>query len=445
MSKIKSWAKLAFVAGTPLLLALVAPEPSSAQGGTASVELFKIIYGKAQGQLVVIPEKFPPVSNGSEANEREPELTASSAWPGSFCVSWDGQMFFFDDSARMLLPNSETESGRSQIGTGTPPNPYVQVYDRQGQWVRAIEIVRGDPGRMRVGADGKLYVQGNDGAEVYNPDGTYNKTLSERIQAVVRNAYASHNLYPGSALLWEVDHTGRCFFLTQRIIEHELLDDGKKKVTTMSDRLLVVSPNGTVNVLPVVTYDPFAVNRYTGQVLVADYSASSLPQEDRRGWTLYDERERRVFDDSVFDVVPELTFRWFTVEGGIVRSIQWQLDVSRYLPNVWDAYNGARNWRFQIPILFDQQGHIYKIYTRQQQRQRYLYTDANQTEGTTLINGFWIVEFDAQGQYVRSCARDIALEVGIDSRTLWDVDRDGNVYWVEFQADHLRVMMSPKQ
>lgn len=430
--------RLVLTIGTLMLLSF-GLAPQAAQEGVAPRELFKVRYGAAQGQVVIIPEKFPPVQDDDEAEEGEPELPEGSVWPSSFCVSWDGQLFYIDDSARMLLPKSKSAPRNPELGEDAA-NPFVQVYDRQGRWVRAIEIVRGDPGRMRVGADGKLYVQAKDGAEVYNPDGSYNKTLSERIQASVRAAYAPHNLCPGFALLWEVDREGRCYFLMGRILEREPRNDGEEAITATSDRLLIVSPDGATNILPVVTYDPFAINRYTGQVLVADYSVP--PQEDRRVWTLYDERERRVLSDDVFDVVPELTFRWYTPDGGIVRSIQWQLDVSRFLPDVWDAYNGMR---MQIPILFDQQGRIYKLYTRQQQRQRYLYTDANKTEGTTLIDGFWIVEFDAQGRYVRTRARDIALEVGISSGTLWDVDCDGNVYWVEFQPDHLRVMMSPRQ
>lgn len=430
---------LLLTTGTLTLLLTVGSAPLAAQEDVAPRELFKVRYGKAQGQIVVMPEKFLPVQDDEEAEEREPELPASSVWPRSFCVSWDGRLFYIDDSARMLLPKSKSAPRNPELGEDAA-NPFVQVYDRQGRWVRAIEIVRGDPGRMRVGADGKLYVQAKDGAEVYNPDGSYNKTLSERIQAAVRAAHAPHNLCPGSAQLWEVDREGRCYFLMGRILKREPSPDGEESITTTSDRLLIVSPDGATNILPVVTYDPYAINRYTGHALVADYSVP--PQGDRRVWTLYDEREQRVLSDDVFDVVPELTFRWYTPDGGIVRSIQWQLDVSHSLPNVWDAYNGMRS---QIPILFDQQGQIYKLYTRQQQRQRYLYTDANRTEGTTLIDGFWIVEFDAQGRYVRARARDIALEVSIASGTLWDVDRDGNVYWVEFQSDHLRVMMSPRQ
>ncbi|MCS7209347.1 MAG: hypothetical protein NZ874_07225 [Fimbriimonadales bacterium] len=165
----------------------------------------------------MLPEKFPPLPHGNEEEEpeEEPEPDQASAWPTSFCVSWDGQPFYIDDSARMLLPKAKTESGNPELSNAPPPNPYVQVYDRQGRWVRAIKITHGDPYRMRVGADGKLYVQGEDGAEVYNPDGTYNKTLSERIRAAVRSTYAPHNLYPGFCFLWEVDHEGRCYFLTR--------------------------------------------------------------------------------------------------------------------------------------------------------------------------------------------------------------------------------------
>lgn len=396
-------------------------------------ELFKVGYGD-QAQLLRMV--FRPARDDAEEGEEDPPYGGVD----NFCASWDGQLFYFCDVMRGSLKSDDEENGAVSNSQEKSP-PWIQVYNRKGQWVRTIKIVKGNPSYFRVDREGRLYVSSDDSVEVYNPDGSYNKLLSERLKRAVRAAQVQYNLTE-QAIFREVDSQGRIYLWVFR--KPEATSEGESR----HDQLLVVAPNGETRLIPIESYNPLGVDRHRGEIITANYQRPFIEGYIREHETIiYDLEERRELRRERCDLYASLPYKVVDSRGEVVRSFSWKVDISQHAAGLFDAYNITYGGRLPDDVMTDSRGHLYRVYLAPRID---LYTvDRFSSNGRfegwlTMYRGFAIVEFDSQGRFLGVRAQNLPLETDFANR-LWDVDRDGNVYWVEFQSDHLRVMMSPRQ
>lgn len=410
---------------------------SPCQTAEQGIELFKVSYGKRPHQLDMRLRPFP---SPGEDNEGNSDSDYNYGGVGSFCVSWDGQLFYFADLKRgeTLDENPESFADDSPSELENPP-PWVQVYKRDGRWVRTVRIIKGNPFRMRVDAAGRLYLQGDDGVEVYDADGEYNKSLSERFRSVVRAAREQYNLADYVYFL-EVDAQGRVYFKVFPILARE---GGRTLIS--GNKVLVAYPDGSSSLLSIEDYNPFGIDRYRGQIITANYTRPLLDNFLRsHETTVIDANTSEQVQAYNCDLYRTLPYKVIDHEGQTLRTFEWRVDISELIPNYWDAYNLSYNTGSYLSVAVDGQGHLYRVYLRPQ-IQRLIVTDPGFKSYIYVYRGFGIFEFTAEGTLVRPRLLDVALDAQFRCGNLWDVDRDGNVYWVEFHGDHLRVRMSPKR
>lgn len=392
-------------------------------------QLFKVVYGDHPQQLQMV--LFSARDDGEEGEEDPPYGGVSN-----FCVSWDGRLFYFADLMRGDLKAGD-EKNTPLSKTDKKSLPWVQVYDRSGRWVRTIEIPKGYPSYFRVDLQGRLYVCADDGVEVYEPDGRHNKILSERLQSAVRAARAQHNLEDSVAFL-EVDAQGRVYFWV--LLKREAVPEGESNM----EQLLVVEPTGEARLVSIESYNPLGIDRYQGAIITANYQRPFTEGFIRKHETiLYDQEDREVVDSATCSLHTSLPYRVVSSNNEIVRTFSWQVDISSQAPNLFDAYTMAFCKCLPNSIMADAYGRLYRIYLSPRIERQTIQTDSGD-EWFTVDRGFAIVEFDSQGRFSGVRARNLALETGFSTARLWDVDREGNVYWLEFQLDHLRVMMVPR-
>lgn len=414
---------------TAMLLALltVLPLGKLSLAQPREQELFKVRFGDHPQQLRMV---LFYARDDAEEGEEDPPYGGVD----NFCVSWDGQLFYFCDSMRATPKLDDENTSAHELNEGS--SPWIQVYNRRGEWVRIIKVVKGRPSYFRVDRDGRLYVGSDEGVEVYNPDGSYNKTLSEQLQRSVRTARVQYNLE--EVIFREVDSLGRIYFWV--FLSREAAPEGESRL----NNLLIVSPDGQTRLVPVEIFNPLGIDRYRGEIITANYQRPFTEGYIRQHETvLYDVGEQREIKREQCNLYTSLPYKVVDSSGEVSRTFLWQVDVAQHAPNLFDAY--VFTYRGWLPdnLMTDNEGRLYRIYLASR-IERHAIPTASAREWLTVDRGFAIVEFDSQGRFRSVRARNLPLETDFANR-LWDVDRDGNVYWVEFQADHLRVMMSPKQ
>jgi hypothetical protein len=87
--------------------------------------------------------------------------------PTTFCVSWDGRLFYIADPLRAYDKYLEPPTEELEHSEGVVP--WIQVYNRDGRWVRTIRLTKGGyPSRIRVDEQGQVYVDdAKQGVVVY--------------------------------------------------------------------------------------------------------------------------------------------------------------------------------------------------------------------------------------------------------------------------------------
>ncbi|OYT72466.1 MAG: hypothetical protein CFK49_04855 [Armatimonadetes bacterium JP3_11] len=389
--------------------------------------MFKVPFGKSPRSLKM---GFRPFAENLEDDGELIDDFSDYGGVRSFCVSWDGKWFYFADSLHSAMSRdaSERETTASR----------VQVYHRDGTWVRSIQIVRGDPTRMRVDVEGRLYVQSNAGVEVYDADGRYDKSLSERFRNTVRTALDRHNLSETVRFL-EVDTRGRVYFQV-----FPLLERTEQRSVVSANKILVAHPDGSSSLITIESYDPFGIDRYRAQIITANYSRPLQANYLRRHeTTLVDAITSERLTKYVCSLYRTIPYKVVDLEGQTVRTFEWRVDIREIAPDYWDAYNEAYNAAGRLALAVDGQGHLYRVYLRAQIR-RLVVSDPDASGYLRVDRGFGIFEFSPEGTLVRPRLLDVAIEAEFPHGNLWDVDKHGNVYWIEFHPDHLEVKMSPR-
>ncbi len=216
-------------------------------------------------------------------------------------------------------------------------------------------------------------------------------------------------------------------------------------------RLLIVHPDGGYNLLDYSDYNQCGIDRYRGDVIMGNYDEPAEGQmEIEFVISPFGEgnRERRK-TITLFKVEP---YKRVRPNGEVVQKFDWQLDISDQVPNVWDGFVGTENLANQMAIATDEAGRLYRVYTAARRRWVRLDDPDDPNRGMALQEGFWIIEFTSDGRYIRSRASNLRL-IGsyghqsnlVGSTTnLWDVDKHGNVYWMEFHPRYVEIKMAPR-
>ena len=411
------------------------------QTGSQPVSLFKVPYGEEPTQLRTRFAGIRPMTGGGE----EPLFGGG---PTTFCVSWDGQLFYIADPLRCYDKNLKPPPEEGVSSPNEELVPWVQVYNRQGQWVRTIKLKYGFPSRMRVDERGWLYVDdAKRGVAVYRPDGSYDQQRTEAIVEAVKRAEAEHDLdsEDAKAEFFEVDREGRVYFLAHKTIARE------GGTAYLKEYLLVVHPDGRHNLLDYSTYRPCGIDRYRCEVIVGDYDTPAEGRMDVE-FVIHNFNPELEDDRDTIAVFKKEPYKRVRPDGEVVRKFDWYLDISDRVPNVWDGFVGMMNLESHMAIATDEAGHLYRVYTAQHRRWIRLEDPSDPNRSMQLVDGFWIIEFSPEGHFLRVRASNLRLRGSYGHQedlvgritNLWDVDKRGNVYWMEFHPRYVEIKMAPR-
>jgi hypothetical protein len=414
------------------------------QTDSQPVSLFKVPYGEE-------PTRLRMRFTGILPTEGE-EKPLFGGGPISFCVSWDGQLFYIADPLRCYDKNLEPppeEEGEEISPQEEELMPWVQVYNRQGQWVRTIKLKYGYPSRIRVDERGWLYVDdAKHGVAIYRPDGSYDQQRTEAIAAAVQRAAMEHHLDLDFTEFFEVDRGGRVYFLASKIVDQG--QDGTP--LTLRECLLVVHPDGRTDLHDYNTYRQYGIDRYRGEIIIGDYDTPAEGRIDVQ-FVIHSFRPDNEEDDrDTIAVFKKEPYQCVRPDGGVVRKFDWYLDISDRVPNVWDGFIRSMNWVNQMAIATDEAGHLYRVYIAQHRHWIRLGDPDDPHRSMQLMDGFWIIEFSPEGRFIRSRASNLRLKASYGHQedlvgpivNLWDVDKHGNVYWMEFHPRYVEIKMSPR-
>lgn len=418
---------------------------SAPQTNSQPISLFKVPYGEHPTHLRM---RFPGFWLVAVEGEERYEEPLPGGGPTSFCVSWDGQLFYIADPLRNYDKNLDLPPEDEVSPSNKDLVPWVQVYNRQGQWVRTIKLEQGFPSRIRVDEQGWLYVDDvKQGVAVYRPDGTYDSRRTQAIADAIRRAETEHNLDPkvAKAEFFEVDRFGRTYFIVHQIISEE----GSTKI--LRARLLVVNPDGSFNLLDCSDYRQWGIDRYRGELIIGDYDTPAEGQMEVQ-FVVHPPDDEESTETPTITLYKKEPYKCVRPNGEVVRRFDWWLDISDRVPNVWDGFVETVNLEMHLAIATDEAGRLYRVYTNQQRHWVFLNDPEDSDRKMRFMDGFWIIEFTSEGRFVRPRASNLRL-IGSYGHlenlvgriiNLWDVDKHGNVYWMEFHPRHVEIKMSPR-
>ncbi len=423
-----------------------APNPSpsavTARPAPRPVTLFKVEYGDKPHQLRA---RF-----GKSYGEGD---FSPGGGPSAFYVTPDGQRFYFIDFARLLTKEFHEPDEEALQDPNSPYKPWIQVYDRQGRHVRTIRLAQNGLNlrlrRLRVDAQGRLYFPDRKNyIAIYNEDGTYEEERSRRVSQAIRSVLEEHEMRWFD--LYDVDNAGRIYCLAEKTYP----SDDPRFDTIEDIHVLVVNTDNQVKVLWNGSGSDCAVNRQSGEVIVFDPDYDGMVfadvQVSYRNWRWNQPQPDEV--DSTGEHAAPLRSRYLRVrpDGEVVSQFLWDTDVSTYGLNLWADSTIAMVGNHAF-FYVDSSGRLYYPYTANTRHRKEVADRSDPDCVMRKIDGSWILEFSPDGRFQRVRAENICLSVyyggsrfgGQRMYDLWYVDLQGNVYWLDFQPDHIAVMMSP--
>jgi hypothetical protein len=371
--------------------------------------------------------------------------------PTTFCVSWDGRLFYIADPLRAYDKYLRPPTKESKHSEGIVP--WIQVYDRDGRWVRTIRLTKGGyPSRIRVDEQGQVYVDdAKQGVVVYRSDGSYDERRTATIADAVRRAAAEYQLdmEVASPEFLEVDRAGRVYFLARKVTSQQ----GSTK--NLEECLLIIDPDGGINLLDYDSYRPTGIDKYRGELIICDYDSPNAEDGFQVSFTIYnspDENPDNVFKRYTITLFRKDSYKWVRPDGQVSRKIEWHLDISNMVQNVWDGFVGTLNLERHMAIATDEAGNLYRVFTSTNLHWLDVSDPNDARRGVSLMDGFWIVQFTPDGRFKRVRASNLCLigsyghEENLVGRiiNLWDVDKYGNVYWLEFHPTHVEIKVSSR-
>lgn len=371
--------------------------------------------------------------------------------PTTFCVSWDGRLFYIADPLRAYDKYLEPPTEELEHSEGVVP--WIQVYDRDGRWVRTIRLTKGGyPSRIRVDEQGQVYVDdAKQGVVVYRSDGSYDERRTATIADAVRRAAAEYQLdmEVASPEFLEVDRAGKVYFLARKVTSQQ----GSTK--NLEECLLIIHPDGGINLLDYDSYRPTGIDKYRGELIICDYDSPNAEDGFQVSFTIYnspDENPDNVFKRYTITLFRKDSYKWVRPDGQVSRKIEWHLDISNMVQNVWDGFVGTLNLERHMAIATDEAGNLYRVFTSTNLHWLDVSDPNDARRGVSLMDGFWIVQFTPDGRFKRVRASNLCLigsyghEENLVGRitNLWDVDKYGNVYWLEFHPTHVEIKVSSR-
>jgi hypothetical protein len=371
--------------------------------------------------------------------------------PTTFCVSWDGRLFYIADPLRAYDKYLKPPTEGLEHSEGVVP--WIQVYDRDGRWVRTIRLTKGGyPSRIRVDEQGQVYVDdAKQGVVVYRSDGSYDERRTATIADAVRRAAAEYqlDLEVASPEFLEVDRAGRVYFLARKVTSQQ----GSTK--NLKACLLIIHPDGGINLLDYDSYRPTGTDKYRGELIICDYDSPNAEDGFQVSFTIYnspDENPDNVFERYTIKLFRKNSYKWVRPDGQVSRKIEWHLDISNMVQNVWDGFVGTLNLERHMAIATDEAGNLYRVFTSTNLHWLDVSDPNDARRGVSLMDGFWIVQFTPDGRFKRVRASNLCLigsyghEENLVGRiiNLWDVDKYGNVYWLEFHPTHVEIKVSSR-
>ncbi len=452
-------------ASTNTLLPTLTPSASPAQTTSQPLpkRLFTIPYGSRPHQINLTPhtveDETAPPKEGDMLDDIPPV-----GGPTDFRVSWDGQLFYLTDPM-VLRPEREgykyedyqlvvkvfNRGGQlvrqlvSEIGVGLSPRskrftglmaaaPDGKVYllfQRRG-----VERVEGSSGQGGQSGGGRGGLEANGGlrraepvwmyeVEVLNGDGTVDRELSrqlsEAIQRFVSQCERGIDLDYGHM---ETDMEGT-LYLRVACVSSERREY----------KILRIERSGRVVVIP----GGSEIARHTGQVWGGEIEGDLVRQEQivyrgdeeiRIGFFVYAPSRVAVYNREGQE---ERSFR--VPASGELSELERSLGFSRWLPSKVDG-----------------RGHLYVPTETQQARWEEVWEGREVGEPYfDVLTGFVILEYDAQGNFVGERARVKKPSFGKSLMSIryecphqvYDVDRAGNLYYLEFRRNGIEVWLSP--
>ncbi len=371
--------------------------------------------------------------------------------PTTFCVSWDGRLFYIADPLRAYDKYLEPPTEELEHSEGVVP--WIQVYDRDGRWVRTIRLTKGGyPSRIRVDEQGQVYVDdAKQGVVVYRSDGSYDERRTATIADAVRRAAAEYqlDLEVASPEFLEVDRAGKVYFLARKVTSQQ----GSTK--NLEECLLIIHPDGGINLLDYDSYRPTGIDKYRGELIICDYDSPNAEDGFQVSFTIYnspDENPDNVFKRYTITLFRKDSYKWVRPDGQVSRKIEWHLDISNMVQNVWDGFVGTLNLERHMAIATDEAGNLYRVFTSTNLHWLDVSDPNDARRGVSLMDGFWIVQFTPDGRFKRVRASNICLIGSYGHKenlvgriiNLWDVDKYGNVYWLEFHPTHVEIKVSSR-
>ena len=327
------------------------------------------------------------------------------------------------------------------------------MYDRDGRWVRTIRLTKGGyPSRIRVDEQGQVYVDdAKQGVVVYRSDGSYDERRTATIADAVRRAAAEYqlDLEVASPEFLEVDRAGRVYFLARKVTSQQ----GSTK--NLEECLLIIDPDGGINLLDYDSYRPTGIDKYRGELIICDYDSPNAEDGFQVSFTIYnspDENPDNVFKRYTITLFRKDSYKWVRPDGQVSRKIEWHLDISNMVQNVWDGFVGTLNLERHMAIATDEAGNLYRVFTSTNLHWLDVSDPNDARRGVSLMDGFWIVQFTPDGRFKRVRASNLCLIGSYGHKenlvgriiNLWDVDKYGNVYWLEFHPTHVEIKVSSR-
>ncbi|MCW5934572.1 MAG: hypothetical protein KIT45_09785 [Fimbriimonadia bacterium] len=305
--------------------------------------------------------------------------------PLAFATHWSGKKFYFLESGALDAKGSR-----------------VKVFDQEGKLETTIACASEPKEWMAIGFDGTIYLFG-EAISVYSDKGapklSIQSALNNQLRQALRDGWELRKHY------FVVDYAG-CVYLSGRVSGEfktlKLSPSSEAAYATLSFGV-VNRKNGHLSLLS-LDGDGSEVNQTVFDEHGSVVNRSRMIAFTRRSLKTYNQEQTLLRDVSI----PSTS----------MSSIESQLNFGT---GQWEKLDG-RDALFLVAepsqLRWERRGEI------------------------QVLSRYSILEYDRQGAFVgvRAQFNDPDFQAHKSMTNVWDIDREGNLYYLDFQADHLRVM-----
>jgi hypothetical protein len=383
-----------------------------------------------------------PVSGSDAQSDRPPNALTQPVT--LFALKYgeaDTQVGVVKGEGGYFGPSALVVADDGAIYIGDDQNDCVKRFDRRGNLLMKTEPTR-RIAMMGVDTSGRIYVLGGAGLNVIRIYDSSGRRLRKREGDIVRHLLRIQfpedrsdweqtlelNLSQGRELdmLWDMLHGefrvtpwGDVYLLP----EHEECEKCRPYIVRI--------PSGQVT--PQIVSLPkelLKIRLYDRARRLYHCARVSTPRTRRVGREWYDVSGKRTESSYEVTVGERLVVTVYSAQGSPVRRISLP-------PSEPSDFECSMAWVDMAGI--DNRGHIYRV----EAPLRVFRVSRKPDDPSFHVRlGYTIVEYDAAGNFVG--VRAVFSYPPLGGEVAWyAVDGAGNVYWVEYYAEHLEVMMAP--